>query len=250
MIPKKIHYCWLSDDPYPSLVNKCINSWKKILPEYEFIIWDTNTFDYKKNTWVRQAVESKKYAFASDYIRLYAIYNFGGIYLDSDVEVLKSFNNLLHLPYFVGSEGVGNIEAAVFGASEKCDWIGDCLKYYNNKSFIKNDGSFETLTLPKIMMNQISKNKVIHEITNYDLNTLKNEYSKSKLIMFNQDFFCAKNYATGVIKTTKCTYSIHHFQGSWLSIKHKILLNIKIKLMRLFGIQTIETIIKVFKLDN
>jgi len=247
MIPKKIHFCWLSNDPYPNIINKCINSWNKILPDYEFIIWDTKSFDVEKNTWVRQAVESKKYAFAADYIRLYAIYNFGGIYLDSDVEVLKSFNNLLHLPYFIGSEGDGNIEAAVFGANKKCDWIGDCLKYYNKKSFIKKDGSYETLTLPNIMMNQISKSKVIHEISSYDLNTLKNEYSKNKLIMFNQDLFCAKNYATGVIKTTKRTYSIHHFQGSWLSRKQKFFLFIKTKLINLLGVQTIETIIKFLK---
>ena len=89
MIPKIIHYCWLSRDEFPPLIKTCIDTWKEQLPDYEFILWDTNRFKLESNIWVQQAFDTKKYAFAADYIRLYAIYNFGGIYLDTDIEVLK-----------------------------------------------------------------------------------------------------------------------------------------------------------------
>ena len=87
MIPKQIHLCWLSGDPYPAKIEKCLASWKKHLPDYEVVLWDTERFDLESVPWVKQAFEAKKYAFAADYIRFYALYNYGGIYLDSDVEV-------------------------------------------------------------------------------------------------------------------------------------------------------------------
>ncbi|MCS2958344.1 hypothetical protein NXX53_17410 [Bacteroides salyersiae] len=89
MIPKRIHLCWLSGDPYPQKIQKCIDSWKVHLPDYEIMLWDLKRFDIAQVPWVEQAFRVKKYAFAADYIRLYALYNYGGIYLDSDVEVLK-----------------------------------------------------------------------------------------------------------------------------------------------------------------
>jgi len=250
MIPKRIHYCWLSGDKYPSLVKRCIHSWKKVMPEYEFILWDLDRFDLEENIWVKDAVESKKFAFAADYIRLYAIYNYGGIYLDSDVEVLKTFNNLLHLPYFIGSEGDGIIEAGVFGAEAKCEWIGDCLDYYKGRNFINKDGSLNTLTLPNIMMSQISHKRKIYESSFQSLASLKKDYKKDLLIVFGQDYFCAKHHGTGVIEVTNNTYSIHHFAASWLPKKKRLLLNIKIKLMHLLGVHTVNALIQFFGLKK
>ena len=104
MIPKIIHLCWLSGDPYPPKIAKCLKTWEKFLPDYEVVLWDTQRFDLNSSLWVKQAFEKKKYAFAADYIRFYALFHIGGIYLDSDVEVLKSFDDLLDLPYFIGAE--------------------------------------------------------------------------------------------------------------------------------------------------
>ena len=126
MIPKIIHYCWLSGEPYPVLVEKCINSWKKNLPEYDFVLWDANRVDTISNLWLKQAYENKKYAFAADYIRFYALYYYGGIYLDADVEVLKTFNDLLDQKQFLGEEAGGDIEAAVIGAEKGLEWIKEC----------------------------------------------------------------------------------------------------------------------------
>lgn len=96
MIPKIIHWCWLSDDPIPDKLQHYMESWKKFLPDYEFIHWNFDRFPKGKSIWVDQAFEAHKYAFAADYIRLYALYNYGGFYLDMDVEVLKSFDTLLN----------------------------------------------------------------------------------------------------------------------------------------------------------
>ena len=95
MIPRKIHFCWLSNDDFPPLIQHCLNTWKDVLPEYEIILWDTKRFNVNSISWVKEAYDAKKYAFAADYIRLYAVYTEGGVYLDSDVEVIKSFNDLL-----------------------------------------------------------------------------------------------------------------------------------------------------------
>ena len=116
MIPKIIHLCWLSGDAYPAKIAKCLKTWRQHLPDYEIMLWDTQRFDMNSSQWVRQAFECKKYAFAADYIRFYALYHHGGIYLDSDVEVLKSFDDLLDLPYFVGAEKAQTPEAAIMGA--------------------------------------------------------------------------------------------------------------------------------------
>ena len=119
MIPKIIHYCWLSNNPYPEEIVNCINSWKKYLPDYQLMLWNFDRFDIDSSIWVKQAYETKKYAFASDYLRLYALYNYGGIYLDVDVEVINSFDNLLDLPYFIGEENtIYAIEAATIGAEK------------------------------------------------------------------------------------------------------------------------------------
>ena len=131
MIPKLIHYCWLSGDPIPENLQKCMNSWKKYLPDYEFILWDRNRFDINSTLWTKQAFEAKKYAFAADYIRLYAVYTYGGIYMDMDVEVLKSFNALLSSPYILGLETDNGIEAGIFGAEKQTPFLKDCLNYYN-----------------------------------------------------------------------------------------------------------------------
>ena len=128
----------MSGNPYPTDIKKCIDSWKKILPDYEIKLWDTNSFDINSSIWVKEAFEQKKYAFCADYIRLYALFNYGGIYLDSDVEVIKSYNNLLDLPYFMGFESTNVIEAATIATEKNNPFIKECLDYYKDRHFIVN----------------------------------------------------------------------------------------------------------------
>ncbi|KAA5825591.1 glycosyl transferase [Algibacter amylolyticus] len=248
MIPKVIHYCWLSGDEFPPLIQKCIDTWKEKLPDYEFVLWDTNKFKLESNIWVKQAFETKKYAFAADYIRLYAVYNHGGIYLDTDVEVVKSFNDLLDRPYIAGAEGLGIIEAGVFGAEKNNPWVKQCIDYYSGKSFINQDGTYNMLTLPRIMMAQISKSRTFKEIHPNNIKVESQIANQDTLYMFPKDFFCAKNHGTGVIEKTNNTYSIHHFAMSWIAKERTMLPNIKRKLMSIFGVNLINGFIHFFGL--
>ena len=251
MIPKIIHYCWLSNDPFPKVIADCIATWKEHLPDYEFVLWDTNKFNLEDNLWVKQAFESKKYAFAADYIRLFAVYNYGGIYMDTDVEVKKSFTNLLHLPYIIGTEGDGIIEAGVFGAAKNADWLKDCLSYYDGKTFVNKDGSFNMVTLPKIMMQKVQPKREIVVLSKEEiLNVNQLELAHDKLFLFPKEYFCAKNLGTGVLENTAETYTIHHFAMSWIPLKHKFLANFKRKLMRIFGVTTITNLISIFNLKK
>lgn len=246
MIPKKIHYCWLSGDPFPELIANCMESWKKYLPEYEWILWDTNKFDVNQNQWVSEAFKSKKYAFAADYIRLYAVNKYGGVYLDTDVEVCKTFNPLLHLPYFIGSEGNGIIEAGVFGSQPNSPWLADCLKFYDSIHFVNSDGSHNIHTLPKVMMKQIQLNNEIIEADGIE--GLSESKEEGVLYMLPSDYFCAKDHGTGKITKTKNTFCIHHFAMSWIPKNKTFLPNIKRKLMSIVGINAVNFMIKIFGL--
>ena len=127
MIPKIIHYCWLSNDPIPDVLLKYMNSWKEHLPDYDFMLWNFDRFDINSSIWVKEAFENRKYAFAADYIRLYAVYHYGGIYLDMDVEVIKSFDSLLNNKSILGWETQKGIEGGIFGAEKEAVWLRDCL---------------------------------------------------------------------------------------------------------------------------
>jgi hypothetical protein len=224
MIPKIIHYCWLSDDLFPEDVKTCIASWKKHLSDYEFILWNFDRFDINSSLWVQQAFENKKYAFAADYIRLYALYHYGGIYVDADVEVLKPFDDLLDLPYFIGKEHSDDgccPEPATMGAEKGCFWIGKCLEHYVDRRFIKEDGQFDMAVLPGIMQRIILQSFRIQSIAD------KKEFinNNQTVCIFPTDYFNPKNYMTKKLNVTNNTYSIHHYAGSWLPndiLKQKI----------------------------
>lgn len=215
MIPKIIHYCWLSNDPIPKDLKKYMKSWKEKLYDYEFILWDLNRFDLNRSLWVKQAFEAKKYAFAADYIRLYAVYNYGGIYMDMDVEVIKSFNDLLRNDYILGYEAAKGLEAGVFGAPKKAPWVKEVLEYYTSKEFVLPNGLYNDTPLPIIM----------DEVLNADYITNK------KIVPLPTDFLTAKSYKTGKITITPNTYTIHHFAGSWKSWDEKM----KIIIARIIG---------------
>ena len=250
MIPKIIHFCWLSDDEFPPLIKKCMDTWKDKLPDYEFIHWNREKFDLDSNIWVKQAFETKKYAFAADYIRLYAVYHYGGIYLDTYIEVIKSFDDLLNRPYFAGAEGEGIIEAGVFGAEKHSAWVKQCLTYYTDKTFIKPDGTFDTWTLPRIMMQQISQIKTFQEFLPKDISPREQVSQKDVMYIFPKDFFCAKNHGTGQIEQTKDTYCIHHFAMSWVDKKHTFLPNLKRKLIGVLGVKFVNFAIQTLALKK
>lgn len=212
MIPKKIHYCWLSNDPFPPSIQKCIDSWKRVLPDYELVLWNFDRFPKGKSLWVDQAFDNRRYAFAADYIRAYALYNEGGIYLDSDVEVLKPFDDLLHLPYFLGKESTeAGVEAATLGFEAKHPLIKALLDYYDSKPFIGDNGAFDEQPMPFLFRKCIASMYQYHEIKDIE------EFSDSDQVIniLPVDWFSPKDWRSLQINKTDRTYSIHHFAASW-----------------------------------
>lgn len=209
MIPKIIHYCWLSDDEFPESIKECINSWKKVLPDYEIRLWDRKRFDINSVLWTKQAFEVKKYAFAADYIRLYALYTEGGIYLDSDVLVYKSFGDLLSLPYFIGEDYLHCFEPAIIGCEAGTQWIKQVLDRYDGLPFINDDGSYNMTTLPVVFMNVLKRSYGFEKVHYH-----KEYYIKPGIInVFSYDFFNSRDYV-GPRQYTN-SYCTHHYAGSW-----------------------------------
>ncbi|SNR76019.1 glycosyltransferase family 32 protein [Lutibacter flavus] len=145
MIPKIIHYTWFSSEVFPKKIKECIESWQRYLPEYEFVLWDLEKIEKIDNFFLKESLSEKKWAFASDYVRLYAVYNYGGIYLDTDVEIYKSFNNLISQKCFIGRENSYHLvnrevcsflSSHCFGAEKNNFFIKKCLDYYEGRHFV------------------------------------------------------------------------------------------------------------------
>ena len=223
MIPKLIHYCWLSNDPVPESLQKYLESWKRVLPDYEFVLWNFDNFDKSTSLWVRQAFDNKKYAFAADYIRLYALYNYGGFYLDMDVEVLKSYNEFLQLREVICFENSkdNRLEVAAFGVEKGREWVKTCLDYYCNRPFIKKDGTFDTKVLPVIIKDTLINNNY-KTVEVKSIEEAKSIVDDKYIPVFPYCYFSPKSYATGKIDISNKTYSIHHFAGTWLPWYSKV----------------------------
>lgn len=209
MIPKIIHLCWLSGDPFPPEIQVCLDSWKKYLPDYEIWLWDTKRFDIESSLWVKQAFTARKYAFAADYIRLYALYKYGGIYMDSDVVVYKSFDDLLSLPFFLGEDYTHCFEAAIIGAEPGLEWIKVILDRYETLPFINEDGSYNMRGLPYVFYDRLSPIYRFYKVKCGE----RYDYDPTVLNVFPSDFFNSRDHV-GIIKT-KNSYCAHNYMYSW-----------------------------------
>lgn len=209
MIPKKIHYCWFGGKELPELAKKCIESWKKYFPDYEIIEWNENNFDINFNQYAKEAYERKKYAFFTDVARLYIIYNYGGIYFDVDVEVIKNFKSVLENKAFFGLESIGKVNTGLgFGAEKKNQFVKKILDDYKDRHFIKNDGNLDLSPCPilnsKVFLNEGFK--------------LNNIFEKiDGVAVYPINVFNPKGGFGQKITLSNETLSIHHFDGSWLS---------------------------------
>lgn len=212
MIPKVIHYCWFGKNEIPDNLKRCIESWKKKLPDYEICRWDESNYDINKCEYIREAYSEKKWAFVSDYARLDICYTYGGIYLDTDVEVIKSFDDLLNLDGFcgmeIGKEKMPNeVNVGLALGMQKGLEIGRILRdTYHSLHFKREDGSLDLTPCPVI------QTKILKEfglLANNKMQVIEN------LTVFPTDYFCPMNQYTGKIEITDRTYSIHHYFDSW-----------------------------------
>lgn len=210
MIPKKIHYCWFGGNSLPDIAKKCIESWKFFCPDYEIVCWDETNCDLKVNTFVQQAAENKKWAFVSDYFRLKIVYECGGIYLDIDVELLKPLDDLLKYDGYMGFElsdknyinsGLG------FGAIPNNDIIRKLKENYEDIPFIMKDGSFDMKPCPK---------RDTEILVHLGLKQNNQTQMLGNFIFYSSDYFSPIGF-NGQKLFSVNTYSIHHFNSSWLS---------------------------------
>lgn len=224
MIPKIIHYCWFGGNPEPKDVQICIASWRKYLPDYEIIRWDESNYDVHKCQYMSDAYKEKKWAFVSDYCRLDVIYQYGGIYLDTDVEVIRSFDSLLHEHMFCGFESrdsIGikrkqTIEYSIafglgFGAEPKHPILKEMLDLYATLSFYNSDGSLNLVACPRYQTDILKRHGLVanNETQRFDIG-----------IAYSPEYFCPQSNVTDrMLYLTENTYSIHHFTVSWASSK-------------------------------
>ena len=220
MIPKKIHYCWFGKKTLPKDVKKCILSWEKYCPDYEFIKWDEKNFSIRKAPlYVREAYKYKKWAFVSDYVRLWCIYKYGGIYLDTDVELINTLDNLLGYSAFFGFECLhpnGNYDIATglgFGSIKGNPILLSLLSDYQNIPFIKSDGSMDQLGCPR-------RNRHVFAEYGFELNNKTQVINN--IIVLSSDYLCPITFYDSSSNFTENTISIHHFAGSWMKEKRSI----------------------------
>lgn len=206
MIPKIIHYCWFGNQPIPNHLQGCMLTWRKILPDYTFIRWDESNFDINSTIWTKEAYNARKFAFVSDYVRLVALQTMGGIYLDTDVVVKKTFNSLLNKHAFMGFENELYLTSAVMGFEPNFPLINEFLKFYEGKHFILEDGQLNN-TANVIMMTEICKK--------YGLRIEDSYQETGDISFFPREFFCPLDFYHNNHATSN-TMTIHLFDASWL----------------------------------
>lgn len=220
MIPKVIHYCWFGGNPLPPLAKKCIESWKKFCPDYEIKEWNEDNFDLNYNDYVREAYEAKKWAFITDVVRLYALVSEGGIYMDTDVEVIKPLDVFLSHVAFSGFESEINVPTGIMASEKNGKWAKENLEYYNGRHFKLPDGTYDMTTNVEIITNYMLSYGLKRNNTLQDF--------KGLISLYPNEYFSPMSAATKITRITDNTYTIHHFNGSWRSKKDRL----KSKLMR------------------
>lgn len=216
-IPKIIHYCWVGGNPKPQSVLYCIESWKRCCPDYEIREWNETNYDFTKNEYMRQAYEAKKWGFVPDYARLDIVYEHGGIYLDTDVEMVRSFDELLENRAFFGFENTGNGEFFIncghgFGAEPGHEALRRTRDVYEHVQFLNADGTPNLLASPYFTTQALRQLGLVQENQDQQLDGVQ---------IYASDVLCPKNFTTGQLTKTARTVSIHHFSASWVDEKIK-----------------------------
>ena len=225
MIPKIIHYCWFGGNPLPELAQKCIASWKKYCPDYEIKEWNESNFDLNCCDYVREAYEAKKWAFVSDVARLYAMVTEGGIYMDTDVEVVKPLDSLLQYHAVSGFESNTMIPTGLMACEKGNPMFKEFLDEYQMAHFILPDGTLDKTTNVVRITNTCLKYGFIPDNTMQTINTFT---------LLPKDYLCPKSFETGKTELTRNPLTIHHFNGSWRSDQEIYQTAISRKMMELF----------------
>lgn len=242
MIPKKIHYIWFGKGPKNKIFEKCYNSWKKFLPEYEIIEWNEDNFDLNSNEYIKEAYKVKKYAFVSDYVRLKVLYDHGGIYFDTDVEVLKKIpKDILSNGYFAKeidtliSTGLG------FCVPKHSKIIKYMLDDYEKIHFINKDGTYDLTPCPYRNTESLTKRNYKVTNNNEDLDGIK---------VYDRDYFCGYDIDNHRFIVSDKTYTVHHYDASWMNSKTRLKRKFKFIISALVGKKNYGYLRKIKKIIN
>ncbi len=218
-IPKVIHYCWFGQKPLTRDVKRCISSWKKFCPDYQIIQWDESNFDCSQNLYAKQAMEQQKWAFITDYVRLKVVYEQGGIYLDTDVELLRPLDDLLRYEAFFGFEdNTDKTEKEVatglgFGAQKNNAVVERMLRDYDDISFLREDGTQDLTPCPKRNTKTLRSLGLLQD---------GSRQTVAGAEIFPCDYFCPMAYPSRKECLTENTYSIHHYHASWYTKSERL----------------------------
>ena len=243
MIPKVINYCWFGGNPLPKSAQMCIASWRKHLPDYEIKEWNESNFDVNIIPYTAEAYKAKKYAFVSDYARFWILYKYGGLYFDTDVEVIKNMDDIIAKGPFMGCEneakagampaqlgvapglglgvnpglGLGVNPGLGLGVNPGLGLYGEILDIYKDKHYILPDGTYSRETVVTITTDLLCK---------YGLKNISDIQEVAGVLIYPKEYFCPKDYATGRLELTANSASIHHYDASWLPwyvlMEHKL----------------------------
>lgn len=207
MIPRIIHYCWFGRDEMPQLVKDCIASWHQLMPDWEYKLWTEDNFDVSSVPYVKEAYEDRVYAFVSDYVRLWALCNQGGVYLDTDVKVFKPFDDLLQYKAFAGFEGSKHLPVGtcVLASEAHGEWVTEMLEVYHDRHFLQPDGTRD-------MTSNVQRFTAIMALKGLRQDGTEQDYKD--LHVFPVDFFSPRQ-TTGEYFRTERTYCDHLGLGSW-----------------------------------
>ena len=252
-IPKMIHYCWFGGKPKPELAQKCIRSWKKYCPDFEILEWNEHNFDVSESPgYVQQAYACKRWAFVSDYVRLKALTEMGGVYMDTDVEVIRPLDPYLNHRAFAGFEHPERVQTGLLACEKDFPLFREFMAYYDTASFLREDGTPDVTTNVEILTGLCLQRGMV---CNDRLQEIEG------LTLYPREVFCPVDYDTKRLKKTRKTVTVHWFSGSWhteeeleamrqekLQLRREKRSNFRYALgNRLFGEKGYETLKKLLK---
>lgn len=237
MIPKVIHYCWFGRNPLPESAIKCINSWRKFFPDYEIKEWNEDNFDVNVIPYTAEAYVAKKYAFVSDYARFWILYHYGGLYFDTDVEVIKPMDDIIERGAFMGIEVIRNDGYPLvnpgqgLASNANMGVIKQILDYYNNLHFLNGDGSYNMTTIVR---------HTTEVLVNAGMKKSEGKQAVAGIWIYPRDFFNPLDDFTGKLNVTANTRTIHWYSRSWSDSS-----GWKIKFMRFIHVLLGENYLKL-----
>lgn len=220
MIPKVIHYCWFGKNPLSELALKCIASWKKFFPDYEIKEWNENNFDLDCCDYVREAYAAKKWAFVSDYARFWILYTYGGLYFDTDVEVINDMSDIIEKGAFMGCEisdnsvcGIGVNPGLGLGTKPGLSLYKEILDSYNGGHFFNNNGTCNYTTIVERTTNILEQHGFVN------INVIQ---EVADIFIYPKEYFCPMDYTTGKLQITDKSRTIHWYDASWFDERMKV----------------------------